>query len=254
MKNIMRLLFLLCSFLVCSYAGAQELKIIFTKYMPPYVFENDTGVVVDIVRTALASEGYQIKPIYVPIGRGLKMFSDKLVDGTTIIQENSGLQVYYSDDFIQYHNRAFALKSRNFDIRSIADLRGKSIISFQNANKSLGEEFRQIVTHNPKYKEMAQQEAQVQVLLLGRTDITVMDESVFKYYRQKLIDTGKVDRDQEYITFKIFPPTPFKAAFNDPKIRNIFNKELAAMLKDGRYAAIYRKYNVQYLPIKNKIN
>ena len=247
----MRLLFLLYSFLAYSCAGAQDLKIIFTKYTPPYVFENDTGIVVDIVRTALSAKGYKIKPVYVPIGRGFKMFSDKLADGTTIIQENSGLQAYYSDDFMQYHNRAFVLKSRNFDVRSIADLRGKSIISFQNADKSLGEEFRQIVTRNPKYKEMAQQEAQVQVLLLGRADITVMDESIFKYYSQKLIADGKVDKSQEYVGFKIFPPTPFKAAFNDPQIRDDFNKELAAMRKDGRYAAIYRKYNVQYLPFKN---
>lgn len=254
MKNIMRLLFFLCSFLVYSYASAQDLRIIFTKYTPPYVFENDTGIVVDIVRTALASKGYRIKPIYVPIGRGYKMFSEKLADGTTIIQENSGLQVYYSDDFMQYQNRAFALKSKGFNVRSIDDLKGKSIISFQSANKSLGKEFQQVVTRNPKYKEMAQQEAQVQVLLLGRTDITVMDENIFKYYRQKLIDDGKVDKNQEYKAFKIFPPTPFKAAFNDSKIRDAFNHELAAMRKDGRYAAIYRKYNVPYFPIKNKNN
>lgn len=246
----MRLLFLLYLFLACSFVSAKDLKIIFTKYTPPYVFENDTGIIVDIVRTALTAKGYKIKPVYVPIGRGLKMFSDKLADGTTIIQESSGLQAYYSDDFMQYHNRAFALKSRNFDIRSIADLNGKSIMSFQNSSKSLGKEFQQIATRNPKYKEMAQQEAQVQVLLLGRTDITVMDESIFKYYQQKLIADGKVDKNQEYVSFEIFPPTPFKAAFNDPQLRDAFNKELAAMRKDGRYAAIYRKYNVQYLPFK----
>jgi polar amino acid transport system substrate-binding protein len=251
MKNIMRLLFLLSFFLAYSSAGAQELKIIFTKYTPPYVFENDSGIIVDIVRTALSAKGYQIKPVYVPIGRGMKMFSDKLADGTTIIQETSGLQTYYSEDFMQYHNRAFALKSRNFDIRSVADLKGKSIMSFQTANKSLGEEFRQIVTRNSKYREIAQQQAQVQVLLLGRTDITIMDESIFEYYRQKLIVGGKVDKHQEYVSFEIFPPTPFKAAFNDPQIRDAFNKEIALMRKDGRYAAIYRKYGVQYLPLKN---
>ena len=246
----MRLLFLLYSFLAYSCAGAQDLKIIFTKYTPPYVFENETGIVVDIVGTALASSGYKIKPVYVAIGRGFKMFSDKQVDGTSIIQENSGLQAYYSHDFMQYHNRAFALKSRNFDIKSVADLRGKSIISFQNASKSLGEGFRQAVTPNSKYKEMAQQEAQVQVLLLGRTDIVVMDESIFRYFRQKLIAEGKVDKSQEYVSFEIFPPTPFKAAFNDPQIRDAFNKEVAAMRKDGRYEAIYRKYNGQYFDIK----
>ncbi|HSH71698.1 MAG TPA: transporter substrate-binding domain-containing protein [Methylophilaceae bacterium] len=250
MKNIVRLLFLLSFFLAHSCADAQDLTIIFTKYSPPYVFENDTGIVVEIVRTALEADGYKIKPVYVPIGRGFKMFSDKQVDGTTIIQENAGLQAYYSDDFMQYHNLAFALKSRNFDIRSIADLRGKSIISFQRADVSLGEEFRQIATRNPKYKEMAQQEAQVKVLLLGRTDIAVMDVSIFHYYRQQLITEGKADKSQEYVGFEIFSPTPYKAAFKDPQIRDAFNKGIAAMRKDGRYEAIYRKYNGKYFPIR----
>ena len=249
MKNIVRLLFLLYSLLAYSCAGAQELKIIFSKYMPPYVFENETGIVVDIVRTALASSGHKIKPVYVPIGRGLKMFSDKQVDGTTLIQESPDLQTYYSDNFVHYHNRAFVLKSRNLDIQSVADLRGKSVIGFQYASKSLGEEYQKVVTLNPKYKELAQQEAQVQVLLLGRTDIVVMDEHVFQYYRQKLIAEGKVDKSQEYVGFKIFPPTPFKAAFHDPQIRDAFNKEVAAMRKDGRYEAIYRKYG-QYNAVK----
>lgn len=250
MKNIMRLLFLLYSFLAYHCAGAQDLKVIFTKYTPPYVFENETGIVVDIVGTALASSGYKINPVYVAIGRGFKMFSDKQVDGTSIIQENSGLQAYYTDDFMQYHNRAFALKSRNFDIKSVADLKGKSIVSFQNASKSLGDEFRKAVTANSKYKEMAQQEAQVKLLLLGRTDIIVMDESIFRYFRQKLIDEGKVDKSQEYVGFEIFSPTPFKAAFHDSRIRDVFNREIAAMRKDGRYEAIYRKYNSQYFAIR----
>jgi polar amino acid transport system substrate-binding protein len=246
----MRLMFLLYSLLACAHASAQDLKIIFSKYTPPYVFEDDSGVVVDIVRTALTGSGYKVTPVYVPIGRGLKMFSDKQVDATTIVQENASQQAYYSNDFMQYHNRAFALKSRNFDIRSISDLKGKSIISFQNSSKFLGEEFRQLATRNPKYKEMAQQEAQVQVLLLGRTDVAVMDESIFRYYRQKLISEGKIAKDQEFVSFNIFPPTPYKAAFHNPIIRDAFNKGIAAMRKDGRYEAIYRRYDQQYFAIK----
>jgi polar amino acid transport system substrate-binding protein len=246
----MRLMFLLYALLACSFASAQDLKIVFSKYTPPYVFENDSGVVVDLVRTALTASGYKVTPVYVPIGRGLKMFSEKQVDGTTIVQENAALPAYYSKDFMQYHNRVFALKSRNFDIRSISDLKGKSIISFQNSSKFLGEEFRQLATRNPKYKEMAQQEAQVQVLLLGRTDVAVMDESIFRYYRQKLISEGKVPQDQEFVSFGIFPPTPYKAAFNDPEVRDAFDKGIAAMRKDGRYKAIYRKYDGQYFAIK----
>jgi polar amino acid transport system substrate-binding protein len=243
---------LLMAFLALAGAQGQarELEVVFSQYTPPYVFENGSGIVVDLVRTALESAGHTVKPVYVPIGRGFKMFVDKQVDGTTIIQQSSGVQAYYSDDFMNYYNRAFTLKSRKFDIRSIGDLAGKSVIAFQNADKYLGKEFGALAAANPKYKEMAQQEAQVQMLLLGRADVAVMDESIFRYYRDKLVAEGKADASKEYDSFDIFPPTPYKAAFNDAAIRDDFNKGLAAMRRDGRYDAVFAKYTKQYFAIK----
>ena len=231
-------------------AYARELKIVFSQYTPPYVFENGTGIVVDIVRAALAPAGYELTPVYAPIDRAFKLFADNKVDGTTIIQESSGIKANYSVNFMQYHNSCFALKVRNLGVRNISDLKDKSVVGFQNADKYLGQAFGRMASGNPKYVEMAQQEAQVQMLLLGRIDVAVMDESIFRYYREKLISEGRANRTQEIDTFNIFPPTPYKAAFTDAGIRDEFNKELSAMRKDGRYDAIYRKYVEQYFAIK----
>ena len=239
-----------CFALTWEAAFAGELKIVFSQYTPPYVFENGTGIVVDIVRMALEPAGYQVSPVYAPIGRAFKLFADKQVDGTTSIQVSSGVKAHYSERLMQYHNRAFALKSRNFRVRSIGDLNDKSVVGFQNADKYLGEDFGRMAAGNPKYKEMAQQEAQTHMVLLCRIDIAVMDESIFRYYREKLISERNADRAQEIDAFEIFPPTPYKAAFNDPKVRDDFNKGLAAMQKDGRYDAVYRKYVEQYFAIK----
>jgi len=248
----MRFAFLKSLLLLCCVLSgpvcAAELSIIFSKYTPPYVFEDGTGIVVDIVRTALEAGGYTVKPVYVPIERGFRMFTEKQVDGTTIIQESSGLKAEYSDNFMQYYNRAFSLKSRNLAVSNIADLGDKSIVAFQNANKYLGEEFGRVVAGNPRYKEMAQQEAQAQMLLLGRIDVAVMDESIFRYYRLKLIAERKVEEAQEFVGNDIFPPTPYKAAFVNRKVRDDFNQAIAAMREDGRYEAIYRKYTGQYFP------
>ena len=246
---LFKTLLLLC-FALGGPVRAAELKIIFTKYTPPYVFEDGTGIVVEIVRTALESSGHKVTPVYAPMERGFKMFADKQADGTTIIQESSGIKAEYSDNFMQYHNRAFALKSRNLAIRGFADLRDKSVVAFQSADKYLGEDFGRVIATNPRYKEMAQQEAQTQMLLLGRIDVAVMDESIFRYYRQKLIAEKKVEPAQEFVRYDIFPPTPYRAAFVDPKVRDDFNKAIAAMRKDGRYEVIYRKYTEQYFPVK----
>jgi len=248
-STLFKALLVLC----CAVSGrayADELKIIFTKYTPPYVFEDGTGIVVEIVRTALESAGHKVRPIYVPIERGFKMFAEKQADGTTIITESSGLKAEYSDNFMQYHNLAFALKSRNLSIRNVTDLKDKSVIAFQNADKYLGDEFARAVAGNRQYKEMAQQEAQTHMLLLGRTDVVIMDESIFRYYRERLIAERKVDAAHEYVRFDIFPPTPYKAAFIQRKVRDDFNRGVAAMRKDGRYEAIYRKYTEKYFPVR----
>ena len=247
--RLLRTLLVLC----CALSGpacAAELKIIFSKYTPPYVFEDGTGIVVELVRTALEAGGHKVQPVYVPIERGFKMFADKQADGTTIIQESSGLKAEYSDNFMQYYNRAFALKSRNLAIRAFADLADKSVVAFQNANKYLGADFGRAVAANPRYKEMAQQEAQTQMLLQGRIDVAIMDESIFRFYRLKLIAEKKAEQAQEFVGHEIFPPTPYKAAFVDRKVRDDFNKAIAAMRKDGRYDAIYRKYTEQYFAVR----
>jgi polar amino acid transport system substrate-binding protein len=227
-------------------AADRELRIIFSQYTPPYVFEQGNGIVVDIVRTALAAADYTLVPVYVPIGRGFELFAEGRVDGTAIIRENSGLMANYSDDFMQYHNRVFALKQRRMKLSSLADLADKSIIAFQNAHKYLDEAFGNAVANNPNYKEFANQETQVLMLLLGRVDLAVMDESIFRFYRQKLISEGKVAAATEFEIFPLFPPTPYKTAFLDAAIRDHFNRELAAMRSDGRYAAIYRHYLDNY--------
>jgi len=243
-------LFLLALLLSWHPAQARELKIIFSQYTPPYVFEKGDGIVVDIVRAALEPAGYKLMPVYVPIGRGFELFAEKRVDGTAIIRENSGLKANYSDDFMQYHNRAFALKSRQLKIRNLKDLGGKTIIGFQNAHKYLGEAFGAAVANNPNYKEFANQETQTLMLLLGRIDLVVMDESIFRFYREKLVAEGKAPKSAEYEMFPLFPPTPYKTAFIDPKVRDDFNRGLAAMRRDGSYDAIFRRYIEEYFDVK----
>ena len=249
-KRVSWVSFLLLFGLLCGQAQSRELKIIFSQYTPPYVFENGEGIVVDIVREALKAGGHTVVPVYVPIGRGFELFAEKRVDGTAIIRENSGLAANYSEDFMQYHNRAFALKARGYRLARLADLSGKTVVGFQNAHKYLGNEYGRVVAANPNYKEMANQETQTLMLLLGRIDIAVMDESIFRFYREKLVAEGKAAANVAYDAFPLFPPTPYKTAFIDAGVRDAFNRELAAMRRDGRYNAIYRRYIDEYFTVK----
>lgn len=240
----------LCLAALAGKALARDLQIIFYQYTPPYVFELGNGINVDIVRASLEPYGYHVVPVFVAMGRGFELFAEKRLDGITVIRENSGVSANYSDVYIQYHNHAFALKSRHMAMRSVGDLKGKAIIAFQNAHKFLGEDFSRAIAGNPDYKEMANQETQVLMLLLGRTDVAVMDESIFRFYREKLIAEGKVPRSTEFEMFSLFFAMPYKAAFVDAQVRDDFNRGLAAIKRSGRYDAIYRKYVEQYFEVK----
>jgi polar amino acid transport system substrate-binding protein len=173
--RILRLFFLMCLALPWGLTHARELKIIFFQYTPPYVLEEGGGIVVDIVSEALKASGHTVRPVYVPMGRGFELFAEQRVDGTAIIRENSGLVANYSDDFMQYHNRAFTLKSRQHRLATLEDLKDKTVVAFQNANKYLDDDFGRVVAKNPHYKEMGNQETQTLMLLLGRIDVAVMD-------------------------------------------------------------------------------
>ncbi|MBF0218700.1 MAG: transporter substrate-binding domain-containing protein [Gammaproteobacteria bacterium] len=245
MRPLFGLLLLLLS-LSGNMVSAQELKIIFSQYTPPYVFESGEGIVVDIVRSALAFSGHTIQPVYVPIGRGFELFAERRVAGTAIIKEDSGLTANYSADFMQYHNYAFTLKSRHYQLNSVTDLGDKAVTAFQYAHKYLGEAFGEVVNSNPQYKEIANQETQTLMLLLGRIDVAVMDESIFRYYREKLLAEGKVTAAAEYEAFNLFAPTPYKTAFIDASIRDDFDRGLAHIRQNGHYDAIYRHYIEEY--------
>ncbi|HEX5394105.1 MAG TPA: ABC transporter substrate-binding protein [Rhodocyclaceae bacterium] len=245
-----RHLLALCLAVSCSQALSRELKIIFAQYTPPYMLDNGGGIVTDIVKAALEPGGYTVVPMPVAMGRGIELYASNRIDGIAPIRESSGLQSNYSDVFIQYHNYAFALKSRNLNIKTLNDLKVNTVIGFQNSSKYLGQAYAAAVAANPGYKEMANQETQTLMLLLGRIDVAIMDESIFRYYREKLIAEGKAPRSAEVQRFDLFPATEYKCAFADAKIRDEFNRGLATIRANGRYDAIYRKYTEQYFSIK----
>jgi polar amino acid transport system substrate-binding protein len=245
-----RFLLPLCLAAICSQAWSRELKIIFPQYTPPYVIDKGDGIVVEIVKAALEPAGYTIDPMPVAMGRGIELYASNRIDGIAVTRESSGLQSNYSDNFIQYHNHAFALKSHNFAIKSLNDLQGKTVMGFQNSSKYLGPAYAAAVNGNPNYKEMANQETQTLMLLLGRIDVAIMDEGIFRYYREKLIAEGKAPRSAEVQAFNLFPATEYKCAFADAKIRDDFNRGIATIRANGRYDAIYRKYTEQYFNVK----
>ena len=227
----------------------KPIRVIFSSYTSPYVFEDGSGIVIDIVTEALRPAGYKVVPVFLPQGRGFKMFADRKIEATSIIKKSSGLKnAFYSDYFMQYHNYAITLKSGP-RVDSINDLANLDVIAFQNAHLYLGRNYGQIVSSNPNYKELHNQEIQVLMLLSGRTDVAVMDISIFQFYKNKLSSEGKVYAEVSVVFNNLFEPTRYRTAFIDYHIRDAFNQGLQILRESGRYDEIYDNYIDKYFDI-----
>ncbi len=47
-----------------STDNVKPIRVIFSSYTPPYVFENGNGIVIDIVTEALKPAGYNVVPVF----------------------------------------------------------------------------------------------------------------------------------------------------------------------------------------------
>ncbi|WP_455757684.1 substrate-binding periplasmic protein [Sulfurimonas sp.] len=245
-KNI-----ILASLMLFSTLSSKEVQTVFSYSTPPYVFKDGSGILVTIVKESLAKNSHTVKPVFVNIGRSFEMFKHGYVDATTIIKKNSGLDAHYSDYFMQYHNAAFALKSKQYKIEKMSDLKNYHYIAFQNARKYLGAKFGEIAkSAGDRYSEVADQRQQVYKLLHGRTDVVVMDRHIFRFYKNQLISEGKVDKGIETELFELFEPTKYRAAFKDENIRDDFNDGIKKVKKSGRYDEIYDNYSNKYFEVK----
>lgn len=245
----MRKLFLL--FILPLLLFSKEVKVVFSYSTPPYVFKDGTGIVQTIVKEAMEYKGHKVEPIFVNIGRSFELFKDGYVDVTSIIQVTSGLEAFYSEDFMQYHNAVFVLKKRHIKIEKLEDLKDLYSIAFQNAHIYLGEEFEKITKlANKKYIEIADQKQQVYMLLNGRTDVVIMDRHIFTFYKNLLIQEKKVDENIEVNMIELFPPTAYKMAFKDENLRNDFNEGMKYLKDTKRYDEIYDEYSKKYFEVK----
>lgn len=239
MKNLP--IFFVVILLGVSLAYSETIKVAVGLALPPYVLsETNDGIELDIVKEALIRKGHKIDIQYLPFARVVASMKSGDVDAAMTILESSGIDnAFYSDSHITYQNVVVSLTSKKLKINSIKDLADKDVLAFQNAKLYLGEDFKNMMDKNNKYREIAQQESQVAMLFIDRCDVNVIDINIFKYYKDK---TNKANTSLPIVFHEIFPQTDYKMAFKSKKIRDDFNLGLAELKKDGTYNKIVKKY------------
>lgn len=227
-----------------ALAAPPEVRVGMGLTKPPYIMESGKeGIEVEIAEQALAAAGYKMMGLQFPPARGLAMQRAGQLDMLLTVDEGIGGNDYFSAPYVSFQNVAITLAARNLPIRRIEDLADYSVAAFQNANVILGERFKAVVERHADYKEYSQQIIQNNLLFTSHVDVVVGDRRIFRYFTTRL--DPKVDANQAITVHAIFPPSPRKAVFKDPELRDRFNAGLKTIQGNGVYDAILKKHASQ---------
>jgi len=211
--------------------------------VPPYVIVGESrGAELDIVREAMALEGYRVVPFFVSNKRRNTEYTDGITDGAMTVSSNEQLQGHYSKTYITYQNVAISLASRYFNIKKTADLEGKRIVAFQTASKVLGSEFSRVISGNNTYMEVAKQRTQIIRLFAGDVDVVVGDINILQWFIKNSKYPESLDRDQPVAVHNIFPPGYKYVVFRDKSLTSAFDRGILALKQSGRYEEILISY------------
>lgn len=238
--------YLICLFLLFSNnLLASEIEIGVSHSIPPYVIkDSDSGIEIDILRESFAIKGYTVKINYMQFKKSLVYFKKNLLDGIINVKDGVVPNAFYSKPVIAFQNCVYSLKKKNIPIHQNLDfLRNKSVIAFQYASVLLGKEFESIIKNNEEYEETHWQMGQLIRLFLDmNTDFVILDQRIFEYY--KIICYKKIaDMSNNPVTINYkFPPSVYVFAFKNRQIRDDFDFGLTAIIGNGDYDNILKRY------------
>jgi len=242
-----------CNQLPGNGGQARDLTIVFTPDKAPFVSQDgDSGMEVSIVREALATAGYTVKTHPITDYRLEDVLKLQFIDGVAGVsrlrQYPSGTlennSIFFSDEYIEYQDYAITLTSAHIALESVSDLKGHTVVAFNNARVHLGPDYADIVDsmgHAPDGTEMYIETNRKSTNLMfwrHRAEILIADRTIFSWYRKELASV--VDTSPSVTFHRIFPNHVFRTVvFKDPLVRDDFNRGLRQLCDRGRYYQIY---------------
>ena len=208
---------------------------------PPFIVErNGAGLQLDIIREAFMSVNHSVSFSHVPLGRSITGFKRFNTDGIAILPiDYQHPSIYVSKPYIKYQNVAISLSDKNLVFDAIEGLTGKSVIAFQNAKKFLGDNYNASVSLSTNYRELADQTQQIEMLFARRTEVIILDISIFKYFVKSHVG-GRYN--QAFTVHYIFDEREYAAGFKTELHREIFDLGIAKIKEQGVYQLVLDSY------------
>jgi ABC-type amino acid transport substrate-binding protein len=169
-----------------------------------------------------------------------KELNDGSIDAAANIFKLSDVKGYLSERAFRFTDVAVTLKSRNIVIKTLSDLRGRSLITYQGAKHFLGEEFGKAAETCSEYTEIGEPTVQAQMIARGRADVSIGDIYIFLHSLRTWSD-GKFTPEQ-FDIHRLFPDMYSHVGFRDKSVCDDFNRALKEIMKNGRYEAVYKNY------------
>lgn len=238
--------------------AATTLKVAFGADKPPFVITSvkpAQGLEIDIFREAMAQSGYQLEMEFLPfhqLNRALQTFPD--LDVAAGVGSEFFSELHYVENFTYYENVAVSKQAAALDIHSIEDLKRYSVVAWQGASQvdsPLGSKFHQLFAPalkkplKSRYQEL-NQTSQTAMFWLGRTDVIIIDKTIFAWSRQT--QREQFNTAEPVILHDLFAGRQYtQVAFRDKAIAEIFARGLSQLKETGRYQQLYQDY--RQLPV-----
>ncbi len=232
------------SFIVISLtpvASSQELMIGLGSFEPHFVKKGDTGLFTDLIKEIFALlPQYQLKFRHgMSVRRLVKELNNGRIDAAANVF-GADIKGYMSEPIFRFTDVAVTLKSRNFVIREISDLKGKSLITYEGAKIVLGQKFGKTAETCSAYAEVPEPITQAKTLAKGRYEVSVGD--IYAFLHSLRVWSGGKYKPDQFEFHHILPDIYTQMGFKNKKVCDDFNRALKEIKKNGKYDALYEKY------------
>ncbi|MEW7866806.1 substrate-binding periplasmic protein [Aeromonas diversa] len=230
--------------LLWSLTGAQAATVTAAQDpWPPFVIDGSKGISVEIVKSALASQGHQLEMRIMPWARVLSGVEEGSIDilvGAWFTEARTKT-LLFSDPYLNNEVKFIQLAGGSFDYSGLDSLKGKSVGIVR--GYGYGDDFMQADLNRQEAVDLP---TNLKKLLDHRIDLTLEDEVVAR----AIMAQQGMDAAQFSFTTKALSTNPLHVAsgLKNPNRKQwieAFNKGLAAIKADGTLDKILASYGVK---------
>lgn len=223
---------------------AARLSITIGLTRPPYVDElHSSGFEVEVLRAIFQRMGYASDFIFVPTGRTYEFFEQSDTDALASVSEHRLVDRALSEPYIRYQDVVITLQDNAFELKSLADLAGKSVAAFQTAQAILGPEYNSAIERTRYYIEVPDQRRQVQLLWQQRVDALVIDYNIFRTIAGQQVENPLALVD----VFHLLAPVDYGVAFKDEALIPLFNEARSDFFQSEDYQQMLQYYQIRFV-------